>query len=423
MGSGKDPLGILTPTRVPDKQQEDPLGILKKKAGGGVVGAALQAGGAVGSGSGQSEQSAEQILSKIRKSPTTQADIDRQNRALGIENFDANDPVKSVFTPLRIRKQEIFNRNIASESTAQGNQKKRQLDSEEVSNISQAEHLLKNELFPTTTSAQIWLRDHPASEKNETSKLALDVVNETEKTRHFIEKNNGSLTMAAIDMAASKDDRLGRKLKTIIGSGASVSHAAEGELLHSFLQSRYFKELPPNDPIKLKAQDEMQSFYKEYPELMYKNILSKIAQGREDYGFNNAFANFPGKYSSDMVMMNLEKDGKITPEEKDFYLKFVRPIVEFADIPTPGLVETIFKSAGKAIEDVPKSVYELTGLRNLIHSKGEILSDDLEEDILKTNEPHYKGLLKNISHAAGNLAGIVIPISGEAKLIKGLGLS
>ena len=231
MGSGKDPLGILTTTSAPATKQDDPLGILKKKVGGDASSVTAKAGGQVGNFNLPSDASTEQILlTKVRKSPTTQADIDRQNKALGLERFDVNDPVKSYLTPLRLRKDQIVNKNLASESTAQ-NKVNKLADSNEVNNILQTEKAVTKELFPNTNVAKNWLAKHPASEDNETSKLALDVVNESESVKHFVEKNHGFLRNAAIDYAASKNDELGRQLKTITESGAEVPRALEGRLL------------------------------------------------------------------------------------------------------------------------------------------------------------------------------------------------
>ena len=283
--------------------------------------------------------------------------------------------------------------------------------------INNTERAVTKELFPSAVHAENWLKKHPASEDNETSKIALDIVNEKNKTLHFIQKWNGSLKGAAVDMAASNDDQLGRQLKVIIGSGAHVPHALEGQLLNNFVNSRAIQELPYDNPIRQKAETEMADFYDTYPELMYTNLAGKIAKGRDEYGYNNAFANFPGKYSNYKVVERLDKEGKLTPQEKDFYINVMHPLGGLIDIPTPGLLESGLKSIGKSIEDLPKSVYELPLLRNALFNKGEILSRDIEEELAKTPEPEFKGWHK-LTHAAGNLAGVVIPIGGEAKVLQ-----
>ena len=101
------------------------------------------------------------------------------------------------------------------------------------------------------------------------------------------------------------------------------------------------------------------------------------------------------------------------------YLQNTRPSIAYgsADIPTPGLVESTIKGTANTLKNIPKGAYELTGLRDLLHSRGEILADNIQEDLEKTPEPKYKGLAKKLSSATGNLLGVVAPIGLQSKAL------
>lgn len=404
LGGGEEP---KKKTKQPKTVDELP-DLVKKKD---VLSIGSELGGTLGASNGL-------LKSGVKISPQDQQRLDREKeRETGI-TVDENDPVKSIVLPLRVRMDAIIGGQLKIESTGQ-NKPLKQSKSDEVNELIQTENYIRGNVFPNTYLAKQWLESHPDTEKNETSKIAKKIADDSNLVEQSLERNGSLINKAAVDYHISKDDNVGKHLKIMIRDGIEIPKELEGELVHDFLQNRRVREKSEgsqdfHNQVKVQEFD----FYRNYPELRQRMILSKIAQGREDFGYNNFFLNLPGKKSSDDIVDRLIAEDKLSAEDKDFYEKNVRPTIGFgADIPTPGLTETAFKSTGESLANLPKGMYEATGLRDLLHSRGEILSANLQEEFDKTPEPHYKGLLKNISHATGNLLGIVTPIGIESRIL------
>lgn len=337
--------------------------------------------------------------------------------------IDENDPVGSILTPLDTRKHEIFNKNLASESTNQNRVLTGKADSDEVDLINQVQSQIKKDIFPTIGTAKLWLQRHPevTTDNNRTAKIANDIVIDDVKASRSLSNNGGDIVKAAVEYASLNDDDTGEKLRIMKRDNTPVPRELEGVLVHKFLNNPTVQELKQQSPEFLSSyRNQANQFYKNYPELHNQAILSAISQGREDYNYNNWFLNLPGANSSDKVVDRLVKDGKLSEEDKDFYNKVTRPLISIgaADIKTPGLVETGVQSIGNTTIGTIKGLADITGARELLRSKGDIIAQDLQEDFSQTKEPEYNGLLHKISHATGNLAGVVLPIGGEAKLLK-----
>jgi len=335
-----------------------------------------------------------------------------------------NDPVKNYLDPLRSRKKEITETSNRSESTGQDKVKKLAL-SNEVNNINQAEFLVKKDLFPTRHEAKVWLARNPDADKNETSAIAKKIVDDDNLATAAIAKNGGNLKKAAIDYYASKDNQIGEHLRIMQRDGVEIPRELEGELVHGFLNNRTVTEgSKENRDVNKAVLEQSANFYKEYPELHNKMLLTKIAKGREDLGYNNWFANIPGVKSSDEIVNTLAATGQLTQQDIDYYNKVTRKMIGagVADIPTPGLLEKTLQGTANTIGNIPKAVYELSLLRDALHSDGEILAANLQEDLDKTPEPAYKGLAHKLSSATGDLLGVVAPIGLQTKALTGLNI-
>lgn len=338
--------------------------------------------------------------------------------------IDQNDPVGSLFAHFDNRRREIGDLTKGVESTGQNRELAKHSLTREIDNLTESEQYIKNNLFPTIAAAKYWLSVHPNEGNNRTSKIAFDKVNEDSMVNASID-NTANLKKAAVNYYMnSKDDKLSEQLKVLATEGEEVPYNIQGQLLQRFFQNPSVRDRAKNDPVFRKdLVSQQRDFYNNYPELRNQAILSKIAQEREDAGINNWFLNAPGVKTSDEIMKKLVASGELTDEDMAYYNKVTRPMIQThaAEIPTPGLVETALKSTVKAIGDVPKGVYNVLP-RNLLHSKGEILKDILEEESGKTETPKYDGFLHKMSNATGNLLGVVTPIGLETKALQGLGI-
>jgi len=136
-----------------------------------------------------------------------------------------------------------------------------------------------------------------------------------------------------------------------------------------------------------------------------------IAQGREDYGENNPFMNLVGVNSADRVMQKLYEDKKVDDWDIEHYKEVVRPLlaVRAKEVPTTGLAENTLQSAAKGLQDIPKGVYDLTGVHNLITSESDRAYDRLSEDANMVGVTP-KSFATKLSSTTAHLAGVLIPM-------------
>lgn len=285
----------------------------------------------------------------------------------------------------------------------------------EIKQLDNAVNDVHENLFPNSQTAYDYLQKHGIDKDNETSKIALSVVHNKEAVLNALGHSPGTIKGAALNFFENVNGKLDRD---------KVTPELEGEIVKSFLSNKALKELPNSDPRKLQINNETQNFYNSYPELRNKMILEKIGDAREKYNKNNWFLNLPGTKSSDKLVDKMVADGDLSPVDRNFYNDVTRKMIAIhaVDIPTPGLVESAVKSFGKTVTDVPKGVYQLTGLRKLLHSNEDIRTQDLSEQAGDVREPEYKGVMNNLFHATGNLLGMAGPIGLEGKALKGLGI-
>lgn len=336
--------------------------------------------------------------------------------------YDANDPVRPIFKKFEERRREL--QQSVSDISSQSLDAKKQLLTDEVSMMNEGEAFLRNDLFKTSTDAKNWLKNHPASEDNTTSQIAMDVVNDEAAVLNAVDKSP-NLSKAAIKyyLETHKGEKMADNLSVILESGEQIPPQIEGGIVASFMQNKRLRDAASRDPnLKAYIRFNEQEFMHKYPDHVNQMILSKIAQGREDLGMNNWFFNVPGVKSSDKVIALLKERGEISAEEEEFYNKRTRKLLQngVGDIPTTGFIESSLKSAARTIEGIPKGVYEMTGLRDAIYGNGEILSRDMAEEAAFTTPPKAKGF-NRFSSASANLIGVVLPIGGQVKALKALG--
>jgi hypothetical protein len=348
------------------------------------------------------------------------------------EKFDVNDPIKSVNKKIfekTVRfdqpKSETTNQQALSAENIIEKQKGEQAEmAERVTphNAAKAIKTVMEESFPTSKEARKWLYQSGKQfdEKNETDVLARDVIHNYENVKSKIEQYGGDLTKAAIDYYSDSDPQL----KLLKEKGIAPPENVQGDLLARFLQEKSVKEWGNSSQEAHNIyKEEQDNFWQRHPEQRVNKIMQMIAQGREDQGRNNPFLNLVGVKSSDEVIESLSMRGEIDEWDKKFYYEQVRPLIQVhaKNIPTTGLLENAFQSAAKGIEDLPKGVYELTGLRDLVTTQADRTYQNLEEDAGAIGVTP-KNFINKVTHATGNLAGVLVPISGGAKLIQGANL-
>lgn len=269
-------------------------------------------------------------------------------------------------------------------------------------------------IFPTTNAARQYLyADGKVENPNsKTDQAAKQIIDRHESVKQKLLESGGDLNKAAIDIYSEDNPQL----KLLKDKGQPPPPLVQQQLLYNLLQDKDVKELTRESPeINNAYQAQANNFFEKNPELRGKNILSKIAQAREDYGFNNPYLNFMSAKGADKAVEAMVVRGDMTEADKDFYYKELRPFVKLgiAKVPTPGIVETTIQSAGKGLEDIPKGIYEATGLRNLATSKADRAYQSMEEDADQIGF-NPKGINK-ISNATGNLAGVLLPMAAGAE--------
>lgn len=381
-----------------------------------------EVGGQVGGGNGLLDLLGVKVRGSQELPQTTE--INKQAKEASTEpQFDVEDPVKSIISPMELRRKEIFDRGIKIESTGQNKLQKKEL-SDEVNNLGDAIYNIKSNVFPTTQSAQDWLKQYPNTEKNSTSAIAKEVAVDNDKVNNALKSANNNIQDAAINYYSYEDDKLGEQLRTLKKEGQKPPPELLGNLVHNFLQTRTIKELSnSSQQWHNTIKEQSDNLYQNFPELRQQKILSQIAQGRKDFGYNNWFLNLPGTKSSDEIVNSLAAVGKMNQFDIDFYHKYTRPLISVNGdaIPTPGLVENALQSTAKGITDLPKSIVEATGIRDLYKSKGDQLYEAMQENASRTDVPKFGGI-QNVSHTLGNLIGVMLPIAGEAKGLQAFNL-
>lgn len=381
------------------------------------------------------------LASQTDTLPETEADISRRKKEDEYNNIQnlpgfRTDPLKAINKSITAEgAATMLAQKPVSESTGQKYlQPFHQVDEHKINefSVNNQKNAVRENIFPTTQAARDWFYSDEnkgkSSQDNETVKFAESVINEQKKIKDIISSNNGNLKESALQYFSEKDPQI----KTILKEGKEVPEETKERLLGQFLNDKQVKELAYDEPTQMNFGgktfntlygEEKGNFRQRNPLQWTNDIVQKIAQGREDYGYNNPFLNLTGVNSSDKIIENLYTRGEIDKQDYQHYYETVRPLLKLhvKQIPTSGALENAFQSTVKSITELPRTIAELTGARNLYTTPGERQQEILSED--ENAIPFQpKGLINNISHATGNIAGVILPISGEAKVLQGLNL-
>jgi len=285
---------------------------------------------------------------------------------------------------------------------------------------------------------------------NETDRASYERIVEARDANYAIQ-NSRNLVEAAITNAARKDPQIARQVqlaqqsiqpnnignilsgetKTAMGRPEDMfDESTLGRLMFDFMNnSANIQEIFRNPQMAKEYKEMLPDLINRYPDFGKTYLGNIISQKMEDMGMNNGVLNVVTKDEADKVVAALEKDGVFGANEKRFYEKEIRDnlglknlgrkIIGKQTIDTPGVLENVLSSGVKGATDIPKGVYELSGLRKLLVNEKDIVATDLgKADSQVGVKP--KGLIHEITQTGGNFMGQSLSIGGGGGLLNTL---
>lgn len=272
---------------------------------------------------------------------------------------------------------------------------------------------------------------------NETEQVAVQKVEAAKEKNSLL--NQYSLEEAALRKAFP--DLTGKTVEQL----KRENNAQAGQAYAQFISDPDVQNRAKHDPkLRLQLIRAENTLVQHYPEYASAQIASKISQKLEDAGETHWLVNNPTKERADWAIAQLEKEGKLSPDEKKLYEKDLVPKIQkatswtnelaqaipianvFADenpIKSSGIMENLIgsfrntlKGGAKTIEEATVApVLSLTSQNGLtdFHNKG--INEQLGQAQF---EP--KGMGKYTS-TFGNIAGMIVPTIMGAGGLKALG--
>lgn len=243
-----------------------------------------------------------------------------------------------------------------------------------------------------------------------------------------------TLDDAAIDFSAKQNKTIQGQKNLLEKGGIDLPNGMKGELVDNFLNNEDVKDLAKSDPeIAKMYRQTQQGLYFNYPDYAKKKVSTAISQAREDKGMNNWFANIPTQESTDKLVDELVKEGKLTEQDKLVYEKQIRDelgvlqsikrgalripfgaFVEESPIKTPGFLESTQNSFNETLKGTAKSIEDFSSIISPIASKVFPNESQRAYSVLQDNYNNVamtpKGKLHEISEGTGHLTGFMIPM-------------
>jgi broad specificity phosphatase PhoE len=378
-------------------------------------------------------------------------------------NIDSNDPLKDVSNNLFQKTLQTPQKEVAAttgmRSLSPVNQKKIGQDFSEKITNQNSYSAVKNLILPNAKSSELWLSNYfkdngvnlergtyndntPLGDvnsmnivlntpsNNETAQAAMRNMMDRRNLNEILQKNNYDLDKSAIDYYSYNNDgtpqsvNVSDQAKVFMKNKQDAPQSFSGALGWRLMKEPVLQELQNENPnLNQSVKEQKANFLDNHPEIRVKNILNQIAQGREDYGLNNPLINIGASNKADDIVDRLTSEGKMTPQDREFYLKSVRlPLkMGYYSLQTPGVVESAFNTTAKSIEDLAAGSAKLTGARNLYSTPSQNLAESLD-DGSKEGEANFKGINK-FSHLTGNMLGVIAPILVGTKELQALNIA
>lgn len=261
---------------------------------------------------------------------------------------------------------------------------------------------------------------------NETDELAVQAVSEARDVKDILGKAT-SLEEASAYFAGLKDPQIQEQIDRNLIPGTNkvsdvrtiLKEGSIGAKMVDFLFNPIVeKEIKNNPALYKEYKATVPVLINKYPEYGKYYVGSKISQKMEEMGINNALVNVVSKEESDKAVDELQKEGKMTQNEVQFYKdnlrdeggysNFLRSLVGKQYYTTPGVIENILGGAVKGSMNIATGASELLGLPELVRGKTEINARDISDRDLKFNIAP-KGIAHEISMSGGEVIGNLAP--------------
>lgn len=311
---------------------------------------------------------------------------------------------------------------------------------------------LGHEVAPITPNSDLNLFDQQSlkqnlNPQNITEQLAFDRIKKEQNITEALSTSN-NLNEAALKFTAAQSPTVNKQITILNNSGEKLPDAYEGQIVSNFLDNPdLLKRAETNPELLQQIRQTKANLYNEYPTLGKRNVAQKISQEREDLGINNSFANIPTQESTDKIVDDMYKAGRLDDSEKAVYEKSIRPslgvmnsigrgigrlipgvqaAVEESPIVTPGFFENMENSYVNTLHGMARSIEDVSSLATKIvpsqNNTAQRLANTLQNDwsVVSINPKEW---WRQLSQETGTMTGFVLPMIMGGAATKAVGLS
>lgn len=242
-------------------------------------------------------------------------------------------------------------------------------------------------------------------------------------------QRNPTLDEAAIEYASKQDPKIAAIIEN---TGGVLPDVYKGEIVYNFLNDPDVMNMAKQNPeIGNRYAQTFNNINVNYPDFAKKNVSAIISQERENRGMNNWFANIPTQESTDKLVNELVKEGKLTEYQQRVYQNLIRgelgilqsvkrgalrvpfgAFVEKSPIATPGVLESTQDSFNESMKGIARSMEDISSIVTPVS----VFPNDAQRvyNVLQDNYSNVaimpKGKLHEVSEATGHLTGFIIPM-------------
>jgi hypothetical protein len=160
-----------------------------------------------------------------------------------------------------------------------------------------------------------------------------------------------------------------------------------------------------------------------YPSYAFKTISSKIAQERENKGMNSVWANNPSIETTDSLVEQMVKDGKLNEHDALFYKHNINPVLDFMHkmgagsdiIKTTGGLESFGEGVTQGVSGIANSLRDIGNKVTFGKLKDAGLLENDVDRAKRLQQEQYATATVNpthnfISHNLGHFTGYMTPM-------------
>lgn len=278
--------------------------------------------------------------------------------------------------------------------------------------------------------------------QNVTEQLAFDRIQKEENLNQAL-NTSANLSEAAIKFTAAQNPTVNKQITVLQNAGEKLPDAYEGQMVSNFLDNPdLIKRAETNPELLQQIRQTKANLYNQYPTLGTRNVSQKISQEREDLGINNSVINIPLQESTDKIVDDMYKAGRLDDSEKAVYEKSIRPtlgvlnslgrglgrivggaFIEESPIVTPGFFENVENSYVNTVHGMAKSLEDVSNMTNLVpaqNTTAKRLASTLQNDWSAVSiDP--KNAWTKLGQATGTMTGFVLPMIMGGAATKAIG--